>query len=323
LICGDCKDRTRCFFIEFPDTVCTMNTKDSIREVDFHLLDLRYSHTRIKNKKAQLRMQNSINMYGQIIPALTVVERDRFVLVDGYLRFAALKACGHDCIKVQLVEKEADSLVTLLTKGDDRQMEAVEQAFLIQELHNRFSYSFSEIARRLGKDKGWVKRRLDLVESLPEAVLRAVMYGRVSSWTASRVLVPLSRANEQDCLDLTRKIIADPLSTRELVCLYDHYKKSNKIVRARIIADPQLFTKTVKEQEQQKSGQKINDGPEGTWFKDIGIVCHILKRLKATSDIMLDNQCRRRCQLWLNNAEKIIIELKEQAKRKSHDNPGM
>ena len=202
-------------------------------------------------------------------------------------------------------------------------MEAVEQAFLIQELHDRFSYSFSEIARRLGKDKGWVKRRLDLVESLPEEVLGAVMYGTVSSWAASRVLVPLSRANEQDCLDLTREIIADPLSTRELVCLYDHYKKSNKIVRARIIADPQLFTKTVKEQEQQKSGQKINDGPEGTWFKDIGIVCHILKRLKATSDIMLDNQCRRRCQLWLNNAEKIIIELKEQAKRKSHDNPGM
>jgi ParB-like chromosome segregation protein Spo0J len=300
-----------------------MNTKDLIREVDLHRLDLRYSHTRIKNTKAQLRMQNSINMYGQIIPVLTVVERDRFVLVDGYLRFAALKACGHDCIQVQLVEKEADSLVTLLTKGDDRQMEAVEQAFLIQELHNRFSYSFSEIARRLGKDKGWVKRRLDLVESLPEAVLGAVMYGTVSSWAASRVLVPLSRANEHDCLDLTKKIIADPLSTRELVCLYDHYKKSNKTVRARIIADPQLFTKTVKEQEQQKNGQQINDGPEGKWFKDIGIACHILKRLKATSDIMLDNQCRRRCRLWLNNAEKIIIELKEQAKRKSHDNPGM
>ena len=300
-----------------------MNTKDSIREVDFHLLDLRYSHTRIKNKKAQLRMQNSINMYGQIIPVLTVVERGRFVLVDGYLRLAALKACGHDCINVQLVEKESDSLVALLTKSDDRQMEAVEQAFLIQELHDRFSYSFSEIARRLGKDKGWVKRRLDLVESLPEAVLGAVMYGRISSWAASRVLVPLSRANEQDCLDLTKKIIADPLSTRELVCLYDHYKKSNKIVRARIIADPQLFIKTIKEQKQQKSGQLINDGPEGKWFKDIGIVCHILKRLKAASDIMLDNQCRRRCQLWLNSAEKIIIELKEQAKRKSHDNPGM
>ncbi len=268
-------------------------------------------------------MQNSIHTYGQLIPALASQERDRFVLIDGYLRFAALKACGHDCIKVQLVEEEPDSLLTLLAKRDDRHMEAVEQAGLIQELHNRFSYSFSEIARRLGKDKGWVKRRLDLVESLPEEVLVAVMNGTVSSWAASRVLVPLSRANEQDCLDLTKKIIADPFSTRELVCLYDHYKKSNRTVRDRIISNPRLFTKTVKEQEQQKLGQQINDGPEGKWFKDISIVCHILKRLKATSDIMLDNHCRRRCRLWLSSAEKTIIELKEQAKRKSHDNPGI
>ncbi len=300
-----------------------MNTENLISEVDFHLLDLRYSHTRIKNKKVLHKMQNSINTYGQIVPALAIREKDRVVLIDGYLRYGALKACGRDCIKVQLVEREPDSLINLLATSDDRQMEAVEQAGLIQELHNRFSYSFSEIASRLGKDKGWVKRRLDLVESLPEEVLGAVMNGTVSSWAASRVLAPLSRANEQDCLDLTRKIIADPLSTRELVCLYDHYKKSGRTIRDRIIADPQLFTRTVKEQELQKQGEQLNDGPEGKWFKDIRIVCHILKRLQSTSYIMLDSQCRRRCQIWLNNVEKILIELKEQAKRKSHDHPGI
>jgi len=300
-----------------------MNTENLIREVDFHLLDLRYSHTRINNPKALLRMQNSINTYGQIVPALAILEKDRYVLIDGYLRYGALQACGSDCLKVQVVEGEPDSLINLLLTNDDRQMEAVEQAGLIQELHHRFSYSFAEIAKRLGKDKGWVKRRLDLVESLPKEVMEAVMNGTVSSWAASRVLVPLSRANEQDCLDLTKKIIADPLSTRELVCLYDHYRKSARTVRDRIIADPRLFTRTVKEQEQQKQGKQINDGPEGKWFKDIRIVCHILKRLQAGSDIMLDSQCRRRCQIWLKNVEEAIVELKEQAKRKSHDNPGI
>lgn len=297
-----------------------MNTENLIREVDFHLLDLRYSHTRIKAKKALFKMQNSINIFGQIVPAQAIQEKDRFVLIDGYLRYGALKACGRDCIKVQLMEEEPDSLINLLATSDDRQMEAIEQAGLIQELHHRFSYSFAEIAKRLGKDKGWVKRRLDLVESLPEEVMVAVMNGMVSSWAASRVLAPLSRANEQDCLDLTKKIIADPLSTRELVCLYDHYKKSGKTIRDRIIADPQLFSKTVKDQEQQKEGKEINDGPEKKWFKDISIVCHILKRLQASSNIMLDSHCNRRCQIWLENAEKVIIKLKEQAKRESYDN---
>lgn len=298
-----------------------MKTASSVREVDFHLLDLRYSHTRIKNDKALLKMQTSINNYGQTEPGLAIVEKDRFVLIDGYLRLAALKACGHDCITVQLVEEEPDSLVTLLAKGDDRQLEAVEQAALIQELHNRFNYSFSEIAKRLGKDKGWVKRRLDLLESLPGEVLGAVMAGTVSSWAASRVLVPLSRANEQDCLDLTRKIIADPLSTRELVCLYEHYKKSNRIVRDRIVADPPLFIRTIKQQEDQKTGKQVNEGPEGEWFKDISIVCHILKRLKKTSNSIfyptLDSYRRQRCQIWLTRAEKTITELQEQAKRES------
>ena len=297
-----------------------MTTENPIREVDFHLLILRYNHTRIQNQKALLRMQNSIMTYGQIVPALVTREKDSFVLIDGYLRYEALKACGRDCLTVQLVEGEPDSLINLLVTGDDRQLEAIEQAGLIQELHHRFSYSFGEIARRLGKDKGWVKRRLDLVESLPEKVVEAVMQGTVSSWAASRVLVPLSRANERDCLDLTSKIIADPLSTRELVCLYDHYRKSARTVRERIIADPRLFIKTIKENEQQKQGKEINDGPEGKWFKDIRIVCHILKRLQAGSEIMLESECRCRCQIWLNNAEKAIIELKEQAKRKRHDN---
>ncbi len=301
-----------------------MKTTSSVREVDFHLLDLRYSHTRIKNDKAQLKMQNSINRYGQTEPGLAIVEEDRFVLIDGYLRLAALKACGHDCITVQLVEEEPDSLLTLLVKGDDRQLEVVEQAALIQELYNRFNYSFTEIGKRLGKDKGWVKRRLDLLESLPKEVLGAVMARTVSSWAASRVLVPLSRANAQDCLDLTRKIIADPLSTRELVCLYEHYKKSNRTVRDRIVADPPLFVRTIKQQEEQKVGKQVNEGPEGKWFKDISIVCHILKRLKKTSDSVfyqaLDNYHRQRCRLWLIRAEKTITELKEQVKRKPHDN---
>jgi len=300
-----------------------MNTKNLTREVDFHLLDLRYKHIRVNNPNVLLRMQNSITTYGQIVPAMVIKEQDRFVLIDGYLRYRALKACGRDCLRVQVVEGEPDSLINLLMRNDDRQMEAVEQAGLIQELHHRFSYSFAEIAKRLGKDKGWVKRRLDLVESLPESVMRAVMNGMVSSWAASRVLVPLSRANEQDCLELTKKIIKDPLSTRELVCLYDHYKKSARTVRKRIITDPQLFARTVKEQEQQKQGKQVNAGPEEKWFQDIRIVCHILKRLQAGSDIMLDSECRRRGQIWLNDAEKALVKLKEQIQRKSYDNPGI
>lgn len=295
-----------------------MKTTNSIKRIDFHLLDLRYRHTRINNEKTLLRLQNSIQEYGQIVPALAVAEQEKYVLIDGYKRLLALTACGHDSIKVQLVyADESDSLFLLLVQTNERKLEAIEQAALIQELHTRFTCSFSEIAKRLGRDKSWVKRRLDLIESLPEEVHHAVMIGKLSSWAASRVFVPLARANEQDCIDLTRKILKDPLSTRELVSLYKHYGKSNKTVRKRIIDDPALFMKTIQEQEKRQTGKQIEEGPEGKWFKNISVVCHMLKRLKATSEDVLypnqDHHNRHRCQVWLSDAEKTIIDLKKEA----------
>ena len=172
-----------------------------IKEIDFHLLDLRYSHTRIQNNKALAKMRNSIGEYGQLVPAVVIAEQDRFVMIDGYLRLAALKECCQDVIKVLIVpECEPEALISLLVKNHDQPLETIEQAALIRELHSRFSYTFAEIAKRLGHDKSWVKRRLELLESLPEEVCQGVMQGKVSTWAASRILVPLARANEADCI---------------------------------------------------------------------------------------------------------------------------
>lgn len=305
-----------------------MDQEKKIMEVDIHLLDLRYGHTRIKDDTALARMQNSISRYGQIVPGLAVSEKSRFILIDGYLRLRALMACGHDCINVQVAgESEAHSLFVLLARNNDRPWEVIEEAALIQELHTRFSYSFGEIARRLGRDKSWVKRRLDLVTSLPEEIKQAVMSGKVSTWSATHVLVPLSRVNEKDACDLTGKLVKDPLSTRELSRLYQHYKKSNRVVRDRMIADPFLFAKATRQQDQEKCAKDINDGPEGKWLKDMTLICHLLKRLIRTAPYVFypkqDYFQHRQRQLWIRKAEEMIVELKERAERKPDDNTGL
>ena len=52
-----------------------------------------------------------------------------------------------------------------------------------------------DLARRCGHDVTWVSRRLQLLSGLPDAALTAVRGGKLSSWSASRVVVPLARAN--------------------------------------------------------------------------------------------------------------------------------
>ncbi len=303
----------------------TMEKQPQIKEVDIHLLDLRYAHTRIKNDKVLTRMQNSIRRYGQIVPVLVIPENNKFILIDGYLRLQSLQACGYDCVKLKAVEEdEAGALFVLLAKNNDRQWESIEQAALIGELHNRFSYSFGDIGKQLGRDKSWVKRRLDLIDSLPEEIRQAVMVGKISPWSASHVLVPLSRVNEEDAVLLTKELLKDPLSTRELSRLYEHYKKSNRVVRKRIIADPSLFVKTIQQHDQEREAKQVEAGPEGKWLKDISVVCHILKRLISASEYIFypeqDIFQRRQRQIWIKKAAKMIVELKERAGRTPHDN---
>ncbi len=110
--------------------------------------------TILERSRIRLRqLQQSISSYGQIAPALVVAdEGDKFMLIDGYLRLNALKGCGYDCIYVQVLEDaEVTALFTLLVQDNAHHYEAIEQASLINELHSRFSCSFTEIAKRLGR----------------------------------------------------------------------------------------------------------------------------------------------------------------------------
>lgn len=249
-------------------------------EKDLHQLELRYSHIRISNMKRIHRLAASISCHGQLEPLVTVAKENRFILIDGYQRYRALQQIGRDTANIITVEiTEEESLLQLLTQRGERQWEAIEEAGIIQELHHRFQYSFSEIGQKIGRDKSYVKRRLDLLESLPEEILQRVLSGIVSTWAASRVLVPLARANEEDAIKLATHLDKSPLSTRELKTFYDHYQKSNRKIRKRMIDAPDVFLKT-------SATSSDKDGPEEKWLHDAGIVCGILGRLQNKTDVV-------------------------------------
>ena len=151
------------------------------------------------NPSALKRLRDSIEAYGQIVPAVVIEDKEKMILMDGYLRVRALCACGKDRICVRLSEEnEQNAMFSLLAKNNERQWDVIEQSVLLQELHRRFGCSLSHIAARIGRDKSFVKRRLDLVEALPENILKAVISGTLSTWSASRVMAPLARANIKD-----------------------------------------------------------------------------------------------------------------------------
>lgn len=291
--------------------------------VDLHLLELRYAHIRVKNEARVRRLADSIAQNGQLEAMLTIAEQDgHLVLVDGYQRHAALKYLGQDAGLVVVVnEPEEQALCQLLIHRGERQWEAIEEAGLIQELHRRLGCSLGEIGRRIGRDKSYVKRRMDLLESLPEGILSQVIAGVISTWAASRVLIPLARANAADATRLAAHLEREPLSTRELQLFYDHYQKANRQVRDRMLNHPALFIKS-----SQVLAASKDESPEGKWLHDAKVVCAILDRLRDKADTVFypnqERKLRRQLLIRAAKARRLTVELQHKIKeRLEYDRP--
>ena len=252
-----------------------------IREIEIGSLALRYTHTRMARPERISCLVSSIERCGQTVPVITVKKSDFcFVLIDGYLRVAALKRCGHDTVMAEIWAcKEAEALIRVLLRSHERRWETVEQALVIRELKDRHGLTDSEIARFMDYNQSWVSRRLSLLDALPEEILELVQKGQISTWSAARVLVPMARAMPDHAKKLTETLLKEPISTRALGEFFRHYQKANRTQREKMVDKPVLFLKALRSREEENQARFLKDGPEGKWVKEIKVVGHILRRL--------------------------------------------
>lgn len=284
-------------------------------EIELNTLDLRYSHTRVSNRRRQDRMTRSIERYGQLTPVLALLQKAP-VLVDGYLRVASLRILGRDTVIADFSETdECGALLRLLGTTGQRRWEAVEQAWIIREIKERFACSLRQIACGVGRDISWVSRRVALIDELPDDLLKFVLSGHVSTWAASRFLVPLARANRGHADKLTEHLAQTPLSTRELSRFFEHYQRSDKRTRERMIGDPCLFVKVSERTQHKGQIQALAEGPEGAWMEDLHMVRKLLGRVLSRLPRVIyegqDDGDRRRLVRALDDAASLMDEIKQ------------
>jgi ParB family transcriptional regulator, chromosome partitioning protein len=215
-------------------------------DLDLHRLDLRFAESRLVEPRAVERLARSIERCGQIVPCVVVAvpsgsgaAGERLVLIDGYRRIAALRRIGRDTASVERWACDVtDALLGLLARTQNRPFASIEEALLMRELMQGLGLSQHDLARRCGRDVSWVSRRLQLLSGLPDAALTAVREGRLSSWAANRVVVPLARANGEHADRLLAGLADAPLSTRELHCWFEHYQKAFRSAREHMVNRP-------------------------------------------------------------------------------------
>lgn len=246
-------------------------------ELELHQLELRYEGLRRQGGRRERALLASLSELGQQAPVVVVPgEAGRFVLVDGYKRVRALRRLHRGLVLAvawQLAEPEALLLARLMrtAEGDS----ALEQGWLLRELHERFGLASAELARRFDKSESWVSRRLALVRGLPEAIQELVRKGELSAHAAMKHLVPLARANRAECLELASAVAAHALSSRQVGTLCAAWAAGTPESRRLILRDPLLVLRA--EEEARRPREKL---PAERLKGDVAAIAGIARRAR-------------------------------------------
>jgi len=232
-------------------------------QLEFHQLDRRWEHLRVRHPARQRRLLASLAEVGQQTPIVVVAaegQANRYLVIDGYKRLAALQQLGRDTVEaVVWPMSEAEALVLDRSLRFSQHETALEQGWLLVELEQRYGYGREELARRFDRSTSWVSRRLALVDLLPEAIQQQVREGQLSAHVAMKFLVPVARLSLEDCERMAAVFAQHHCDTREAGQLYAAWRDGSPLVRQRLLDHPELFFKAQPQVEPQASATPATD----------------------------------------------------------------
>ena len=295
-------------------------------ELEFHQLDQRWAHLRVRHPVRQRRLLASLAESGQQTPIVVVAadsQADRYVVIDGYKRIAALEQLGRDTVEA-VVWPMSEAAAVLLDRSLrlSEHETALEVGWLLAELERRFDYGLDELARRFDRSVSWVSRRLALVEVLPEAIQQQVREGKIPAQLALKFLVPVARQSLEACQRMATIFAQHHCDTREAGQLYGAWRKGSPAARKRILDDPELFFKT-----QRQGQEKAPAGTGAELLRDLEMVVAIVtraqRRLAGAAAAELDGQQSKAARHQIERIQTQLRRIDEeiQPEKKPHVEP--
>ncbi len=292
------------------------------QEIELHQIDDRFSPGRLLPAREVAAMAHALSREGQQVAVISVIENGRFVLVDGYLRLAGAKQCGWDSLYAEVWDCDLfTAMGQVMRANQSRRWDPVEEGYLLAELIES-GLERSQVAGLVGRDPSWVSRRLALVAELPDEVLASVKAGALSSWTASRVLAPMARANPMHAKQLLSGLQREGLSTRDVAQLYKHYQKASKAQRDKMTEDPGLFVAAMKARENNRNAAKLGEGPEGKLTATAKQIGGLMSRFRQQAQHLLglgDGDAMGAVQFALDEVDRQWSRIRNELQRSCHE----
>lgn len=215
--------------------------------LEFHQLDRRLAHLRVRHPARFRRLLASLAETGQQTPIVVIQQATRYLVIDGHQRIAALEQLRRDTVDAIVLDtvSEAEALLLVHSLRMNGEPEtALEQGWLLAEMEAKLGYTIDELARRFDRSPTWVARRLSLVETLSESIQQQVRDGHLAPQIAMRYLAPAARIDPEQCASLARVFAQRHWTTRQAADFYNAWRNARGLARERILAEPELFLKT-------------------------------------------------------------------------------
>lgn len=257
-----------------------------MESIEIGTLDLRYENCRIKNPAAEKILLNSICEGGIQEPLQGVQAQGGRVLLDGFKRYRCARKLGLAVVPYSSIGTDAAlAIVRILRIGNAHHLNILEQARFIEELRSAHKMCVSEIAKVLGRSKGWVSMRCGLILQISEPILGKIFAGEFPAYAFMYTLRRFMRMNSVESREIeafVASVAGKGLTLREIELLAQGYFKGETYFRQQIASGDVIWA--LNRMKESLPGAKECSEFERSVLRDLEIASKAIQRITCKTD---------------------------------------
>ena len=211
----------------------------------------RYQPRKFFDENGINELAMSIKENGLIQPVVVRRISDGYELIVGERRCRAARIAGLTEIPAIIKDSSDDKLVefALIENVQREDLNAIEEGLAYKMILERDMITQEELSKRIGKSRSYIANMVRILD-LPKNVRDYVSRGTISVGQAK---VLLSLENKNDLEELTKKLLNEPITVREL----ERITRQKIVPRGTKIKEKDPFVYEIEEKLRTKFGTKV------------------------------------------------------------------
>lgn len=209
------------------------------KTIDIAKVDTCYESLRLKNALVEGKLLSSIAEKGVQTSIKGVFNaKGDFTVIDGFKRYRCSKKLRLDLIPIEEIGlNKIEGILNLIKTSNETSLHILEQAKLVDELHDNNNMSVKDIAKSLDKSSAWVSTRLGILSKLTPKMYELIQKDSFPARSYMYTLHQLTRVNdipENEIEDFMIATSGKGLSGKDIDLLANGYFKGGQELKDQI-----------------------------------------------------------------------------------------